>query len=541
MNTNEYTTQVDAVAGMDLIEVSSHQALTLQNPEEWIRWGVLANPADSGEVVNPATSMSHGPVWQAINILAGDIGQLDFGVHRREGGSFTRDATHPVDWAISQQPNDFQTIDVWLETMIGWSLGWGNAISAIRRRGNEIELLPLLPERTKYEKVGQNEFVILSRLGDGQEFTAFDPSDTIHLRGLSANGFWGMSAVETCKNVIGHGLALMRHGNSVFRNSARPGGVIKAPQGVKVSKEARDNLREEWNQQHQGAGNTGNVAVLWQGLEWQQTTMSNEDAQWLAAVELDPVQVARLFMLPPYKLGYMKDSSVKANLEAQQREYFNTSLSRHASRIKHEIERKLFRESDRRGRKYVVKVDPSVLTQGTRKERVDLLSVAISSRLMTRNEGREELGLNPVEGGDVFENPAIDPVGSQADSEASNRATVNALTARGVGPLLKWERGRLIQGAKDRPSFVEWVVSFYDSYCEYAQSFLEPIMVLANVEGWTDALSDHACDMRERVLLMTDSTKPEDLIEAVCLISEEMLTDPSSLVRKLLGEQNNGK
>ena len=34
--------------------------------------------SDSGERVTPLSAMGHGPVWQAVNILSGDVGQLPF-------------------------------------------------------------------------------------------------------------------------------------------------------------------------------------------------------------------------------------------------------------------------------------------------------------------------------------------------------------------------------------------------------------------------------------------------------------------------------
>jgi hypothetical protein len=40
-------------------------------------WHVLAGPSsESGISVTPSTALTHGPVWQGVNLLAGDLGQL---------------------------------------------------------------------------------------------------------------------------------------------------------------------------------------------------------------------------------------------------------------------------------------------------------------------------------------------------------------------------------------------------------------------------------------------------------------------------------
>ena len=41
------------------------------------------NVSDSGMVVNEWTALSHGPVWHATNLIAGDIAALTIEVRRR--------------------------------------------------------------------------------------------------------------------------------------------------------------------------------------------------------------------------------------------------------------------------------------------------------------------------------------------------------------------------------------------------------------------------------------------------------------------------
>src|SRR5574338_179470 len=113
--------------------MSDVRASTASHPEEWFFEALTWGRSDSGETVNPTTALSHGPVWQAVNILAGDVGQLPLHVYRKNGRNRERIESHPVDWLLTREPNDYQTPSIWKETMMSVALLWGNACSYIAR------------------------------------------------------------------------------------------------------------------------------------------------------------------------------------------------------------------------------------------------------------------------------------------------------------------------------------------------------------------------------------------------------------------------
>ena len=68
--------EIQCLPGCAVPEVIGPQASGLDYPEDWLFEALTYGTSDSGECVNPVTALSHSPVWQAINILAGDVGQL---------------------------------------------------------------------------------------------------------------------------------------------------------------------------------------------------------------------------------------------------------------------------------------------------------------------------------------------------------------------------------------------------------------------------------------------------------------------------------
>lgn len=396
----------------------SPRALAALPSEAWFSWadGVTSS---SGERVGPRSALSHAPVWQAVNIIAGDLGQLPMRVMRRQDDRVADQPSHPVDWLLNHEPNALQTPSLLKETLQAWALLWGNGIAAIVRddRGRAEELIPLAPWRVqsvtqKTDGIDGGYAVVYSTL-EGRQLV-FTPAEVLHVRGLAVDGHWGRSAVEVARNVLGLGIAAREHASATMRNGSVPGGVIAAPNAMTA--DAIRQTRSDWEEVHAGARKASRVAVLTGGATYTPVAMSNRDAELLALMRLDREQVASLFNLPAFKLNALENAAVRANVAESNREYYATTLSRWAMRFGEEATRKLLTRPERR-QGYYVKVDAEALTAGSPDDRMKRASRGVRARLMTRNEGRDLIGLNPVDGGDEFENPAIDVSGSAGAPE----------------------------------------------------------------------------------------------------------------------------
>jgi len=556
--------EIQCLPGAGCPVVSGPQASGLAQPDDWLFEALTWGPSDSGECVNPVTALSHGPVWQAINVLGGDVGQLPLHKMRwSTRGDKTiqeRDEDHPLDWLLCYQPNLFQTPSVWKETMMSWALGWGNGISALMRdaRG-ERWFLPLLPDRTSYAADDEYGYLILSEVNGRR--VALSPEEVFHIRGLTSNGFWGLSAVSMCKNRIAHGMAMLKHGNSTFRNGCRPSGVLEHPS--KLSPEARDNLRTEWRRIHGGAANTGEVAILWEGMKYNTLSMSNEDAQWLEGMDLDREFVAGLFNLPPYKLGAMKNSAVRANLEEQNKDYLNASLGRWLNRFVEECERKLLSMRERRSKEHSFMWRTEAFLQGNTSQLMEAISKGVSSEVLTRNEGRERLGLNPIDDpkADALQNPntgsakqASDGPAPPSTDDAMNEpekkpdeaamALARSLVRSQVASMLEVEANRIERAAKTANNFVRSAGDFYENYTDLANKYLQIPAEIAKNSGfsqadWRLAAELHSQDSWNRLLTLTELVNRDGLAEAATQFASGVRTETERLTAAVLGGETN--
>jgi HK97 family phage portal protein len=551
---SQWLTQFDAMPGAaSAIDV---QAAAFPS-DDWFFDSVGHGRSDAGVVVSPNTALGHGPVWQAVNILAGDVGQLPFRKMRRErvgSGDTQRWATekddgHWADFLLRDAPNELMTPSQFKETMMAWALLWGNAIAYIDKRGTpDAQLLPLRPDRVHHYDLGRGKHEIVYHDETQGRPVSLMPREIFHIRGLCTDGFWGLSAVQTAKNVIGHGLALQAHGDAVFKNSARPSGYLRKPEGS-MSPEARANLRREWESIHSGAHNAGRIAVLWEGMEFHQMSMSNEDAQWLEGRKLDREFIASLFNLPAFKLNALENSAVRANLEEQNRDYFNTSLARWTNKFAEEASRKLLTFNERRSNQHFFKWFPESFLRGDTQTRFESYSTAIASRWMSPNEVREREDLNPYEGGDSYENPNTTSPGSQpapepepAEQPATDTAeAATALVEDRARQLLKAEANRVKQAAKKVGNFVEWLDRYYDGLEDVAEEFFAHAVALAAACGhggdWRRAIREHAQAAKGAWLALTDMVTQEELHGAVTETAEHWPDKAARLTQRILSHE----
>lgn len=461
----------------------SHEVTNLfsgnRHPAQWfLEWASGGNENDSGVTVNGYTALTHCPLWQGVNIIAGDIGQVPIRLVRNE---FYDQKSHAAWNLLRVRPNELQSPSVFKETLIQWALIWGNFVGWVVRKGaTPIDIIPLRPDCLRPELVrfddGQAMLYHYISPTIGREFT-FVPDDVIHVQGLTGDGVWGYALHEIAKNTIGHGLALEKHGNKQFSNGAMPSGVLKHK--GKLPDAARENIRHDWHRIHGGPDNAGKIAILWEGVEFQATSMTNIDAQWLEAKKLDRVNAASLLNLPAHKLNALEDSSVRSNLEEQNEVYKQMTLTRWSNRMDEEFRRKLLTDQQWKSDEFRFVFDWDAFLRAD----IDTLTTVgdrcVKAEIMNRNEARAMLGLAPYEGGEKFGSPAINPQPKEGEKPVEKPDTAenipkppqnrlpsveNAhreLLCDRIQHLIERESHNLTRAAKSARNFVEWLDEFY--------------------------------------------------------------------------------
>ncbi len=473
----------------DALEIRNDATSGTYQPSQWLTDWATGGRNDAGVAVNGYTALTHAPIWQGVNIISGDFGQTPVRLLRNK---YDEQKNHPSWNLLRIRPNRLQTPLIWKQTMMQWALIWGNGVSWIRRQGSRpVELIPLRPDCLWHRVMAfEDEEILLYHYhspypeGTGGTTYTFFPWEVVHFQGLTSDGVWGYPLWQVGRNTIGHGLALQKHSNKQFSNGARPGGVLEHPQ--KLSPEARDNLRADWNKIHSGADNTGKIAILWEGMKFNPISSSNVETELIELVKLDVYHAAALLNLPPHKLGAM-DGAKYNNVEEQNADYKNQSLNLHYTRANQEYKNKLLTEKDLLSDEFEYEHDSDCVLMGDMDTKSTIADRNVKATIWNPNEAREYLGYKPRTGGETYGSPAINPAGANPNENSPSSAgktpkqppkgannvenAHKALLHDRILHLLERESISLKQAASGAKNFVKWLDEFYleDGECKFGQ------------------------------------------------------------------------
>ncbi|MFK5949269.1 MAG: phage portal protein, partial [Methylococcales bacterium] len=144
------------------------------------------------------------------------------------------------------------------------------------------------------------------------------------------------------------------------------------------------------------------TALLEDGLEWKQVSMSNRDAQYIEARKFSIEEIARIFRVPPHKVGHL-EKSTNNNIEQQGLEFVTDTMMPWFKRWEQSIARDLLGKPQMKTFFSEFLVDG--LLRGDSKSRSEFYQKAVGGPWMTINEARRAENRNPIEGGDKLITP----------------------------------------------------------------------------------------------------------------------------------------
>ncbi|RMD51901.1 phage portal protein [Candidatus Parcubacteria bacterium] len=302
---------------------------------------------------------------------------------------------HPLYKLLRGKVNQFTDCFVFIELMQRHLLYRGNAYAQkiFNRRGEIIELIQIHPDRISIEVNKDNTLMYVYKQSDGTN-KIFQQSEIFHIRNQSEDGIVGRSPIQAVADSVGFGLNLLDHGNAVFRNGAKPDGILKLA-GVLKDKEAINRLREQWMAMHGGASNAGKVAVLEQGTEYEPIAMNMRDAEFIEARKFSVEEIARIFRVPPHMIQDLSRATF-SNIEEQSINFVRYTIQPWLKRWEVAIKTQLIGDNE----DVFAKFQTNSLLRGDFKTRQEGYASAIQNGYMSRDEVRYLEDLNPIPNGE---------------------------------------------------------------------------------------------------------------------------------------------
>ena len=408
----------------------------LRNPKQW-----LINLFGGGKSkVTHKTPYQTAPFWYGINKISGNIGTLPLNVMRRLSKGSEKDRSHIAWRAMRRRPNRYQTPFVFKQTETARAINWGNSRSYIHRDGGRIELLPLRPDATITGMVDGQKWhltypekddcicgvpdLLQSMQKNPKKAIPIKDDDCLHILGFG-DGICGYSLWEVARL----SLEVYQGANKRSARQMQKGHAgklmleIPANSPLARDQEQAEEFLREFNKTHGTEGDGNDVGLLRAGITANVLQMSNRDAEFVEQRKFERQEAALWLMLESI-LG--DDNSVSYNSEEQkQLAYLKNCLSNWLARWEQECEYKLLSTREFDNDTHFFKFNTAALLRPDFPTTVDTLCKGITHRLWNPNEARERIDMNPYEGGDTYENPAISP-GKPGDGDGGNDAAIES-------------------------------------------------------------------------------------------------------------------
>jgi len=337
-------------------------------------------------------------VHAAFKVLSSTIATLPIQLIKEEGENKIIDKTNSLYFLVHNKPNLFQTPFSFKEWWVRQLLKNGNALFVINWDLRRMEAKELIPVDWSRVKVSKDEGVLYYDIDSGK--VVLEQANVLHIKHNSDDGIIGKGIVDFAMESLGHIKNIDIFGSKFFENGTTLTGVLQSEKTL--TDKAIEHLRKTWNQKYSGATNSNGVAVLEDGLKFQQISVSPEQAQFLQSRKFSVTEVARWFGLPPDKLGDLERATF-SNITQQDLNFVKQSITPLAVNFEEELNSKLISDQDKTTNYF--KINMNAILRGDIQTRFQAYKEGILNGFLSPNEVRALEDLNPYEGGDEFWKP----------------------------------------------------------------------------------------------------------------------------------------
>ena len=467
--------------------------LTKRGPGDDFWYQPVGLPAAAGVRVTRQTALAVSALYACVQVLSQDLGKVPCVLYRRKGEGKERATDHPLYKLMHRRPNPAQSPFQFKQMKQWHTCLRGNSYSriVIAPNGSIERLQPLHPDRMRIEYLAQDgwsyRYKYTQREGGEQIFL---PGEVLHMRGLAVDGIEGLSPLEVERESIGEAIAAQAYSARMLANDARPGGWIKHPGNFKTADD-RKKFRESWQEAQTGM-NRGKVAVLEYGLEYKELGLNNVDLQFIEGRRLKDVDMARIFRVPPHKIGIL-DKATHSNIEQQAIEYVTDTMNSWFTNWEEELSYQLLTEEEQE--EYFFEFLADALMRGDAVMRGQFYMTGIQAGWLTRNEARARENLNPIDGLDKplqplnmgvageqpppAPAPAPAPVEDEEEKESEQARRARALELAAAERIVRKEKLQLESLYKRHLGHPEAWRAAVDGFYQQHTPFVAEVMVMS--------------------------------------------------------------
>ena len=335
-------------------------------------------------------SMSLSAIFSAIELISNTLAEIPIEVkHRDENNQTHVLKQHSIKYAITNsQMTRFMLIKCAVSDMLRHGNGFIFLSRATDETVTELIYVPATDVTIYYNKKSRKVYYHTLNFGK------VEPKDMLHFYLKSEDGICGVSVLKYASRTIETANAIENTALDFYSKSGMTTGLLKASTPM-IGKQAQDAMRVV-----QGEVNVTKSSNLIKFIPYDLDfiSLSNNpiDIQLTESRKYNIAEVARFFCVPLPLL----DGSQISNIESVNIQFLLQCVQPILTLVEEEINRKMLSPAERES--IFIDFDENELLRTNKQTTAQYLQTLTTSGIITRNEAREMLGLNAVEGADTL-------------------------------------------------------------------------------------------------------------------------------------------
>lgn len=364
-------------------------------------------------------------VYRCVNEIANGAAAIQFKVTRGDEEL----EFHPI-IDLLNRPNPLQAGTEYFQSLYSYLLLSGNSYAVASEvndgvaelhilRPDRMEVIPsktAIPEGYNYKINGQ---IVQSYAADpvtGQSeikhFKFWNPLDD----------FYGMSPLMAGAIDIDQHNMISRHNIGLLANGARPtGAIIFKPADdrglpIQLTDMQRKQLYDDVQSKFSGPDNAGRPLLLEGDFDWREMGISPKDMDFISQKNISARDIALCFGVPSQLVG-IPDAQTYSNIQEARLALYEETIIPLAKRVESDLNEWLApRFDDQIKITYDMDNIPAMVER--RRRIYENVTAAVREGIITRNEARERLGLEEIQGGDeILVQANLFPISELGSSE----------------------------------------------------------------------------------------------------------------------------
>lgn len=281
-------------------------------------------------MVDASSALKNADIFAAVNLLSSDFATCKWRVNE------------PFNSLLNQPSELINGFSFWQSIMAQLLLA-GNAYVHISRDKQAVPVsLEELPVSNVTVVLGDDAKDITYQVtyNDERNDAPFKSDDVLHFRllptGMNNYQYIGMSPLEALQNEVNIQNYANRLSLGTLKNAISPTITLTVPEG-KLDKEAKDNIRDSWEDQN-GGDNNGRVLILDQGLKLDTIQINADVAKFLNDLDWTKAQIAKVFGIPD---EYLNGKGNEQSSSDQAKSLYANALQRYITPVLSELTMKL--------------------------------------------------------------------------------------------------------------------------------------------------------------------------------------------------------